>query len=304
MGDRLTHLLVLAVVAAGGLLGLQARINGELGARLHSAVDAALLSFGVGTTLLLVVVAIGHRDGVRRLRATTVRWWWWLGGLAGAALVASTAEGVPQVGVALVSVCIVAGTAVGALVVDGAGLGPGGRRAVDGLRLGGAVLAVGAVALGAVGDDGSAVRPALLLVLFASGAASALQQAANGQLRRVSASASVAALASFLGGTLALVVIAGARGDLAGRSLPGEWWLYLGGLLGAIYIALAAASVQPLGVLRLSLATVAGQLLGGVILDLVWPAPGIELKVTTVIGAALTLVAVGVVGARRTSVQP
>jgi transporter family-2 protein len=300
--DRLARVLLLAIVAAGALLGLQGRINGELGLRLHSAIAAATVSFTVGTLVLAAVVVARHRPGVGRLRRARVTWWWWLGGLAGAAVVASTAEGVPEIGVALVSVCIVAGTAVGALAVDHAGLGPGGRQHITAYRFAGAVLAVAAVGLGAAGDARAAVRPALFAVLFAAGAASAWQQAANGQVRRVSASVAVASLVSFAGGTVALVVVAALRGDLSPASWPTTWWLYVGGLLGAIYIALAAASVSRLGVLRLSLATVAGQLAGAVVLDVVWPAPGTSLHATTVAGAVLTLVAVAVSGARRAAV--
>ncbi len=299
MAEAPSRLLLAAVVVAGGLLGLQGRINGELGLRLHSSLDAALVSFAVGTVLLAAVVAGAHRRGLRRLVRQRTRWWWWLGGLAGASVVAGTAAGVPEIGVALVSVCIVAGTVVGGLGVDEAGLGPGGRQRVSRTRVAGAVLAIVAVGLGALGDRHVVVRPALFVALFAAGAASAFQQAANGQLRRVAGSTPVAALVSFTGGTLALVGAAAAAGDLAGRSWPTQWWLYIGGVLGAGYIALAAASVHRLGVLRLSLATVAGQLVGAVVLDLAWPAPGIELRAMTVVGAVLTLAAVAVTGIGR-----
>jgi transporter family-2 protein len=301
--DGSALLLLAAVVLAGALLGLQGRINGELGHRLGSAVAAALVSFAVGSVLFVVLVAARHRSALARLRRDRGRWWWWLGGLAGAAVVASTADGVPRRGAGLVPVRIVAGTAVGALAVDELGLGPGGRQHLSTTRLAGAVLAVAAVALGALGDRHAAVRPELFAVLFLAGAASAWQQAANGQLRRTAASVPVASLVSFAGGTLALLVLTALRDDLSAGRWPPQWWLYVGGVLGALYIALAAASVSRLGVLRLSLATVAGQLLGAVLLDVVWPAPGTRLHVLTVVGAVLTLVAVAVSGVRRTSVH-
>jgi len=90
-----------------------------------------------------------------------------------------------------------------------------------------------------------------------------------------------------------------AAGDFAGVRWPHVWWLYVGGALGAVYIALAAVAVAELGVLRLSLATVAGQLVAAVVLDVVWPSPGITLRYQTVVGAALTLVAVAVTGIGR-----
>jgi transporter family-2 protein len=234
-----------------------------------------------------------------------ITWWWWLGGLAGAAVVASTAQGVPEIGVALVTVCVVAGTTVGALGVDRLGLGPGGRHHATAMRVLGAVLAVVAVGLGVLGDRHAVVRPALFAALFLAGTASAFQQAANGQVRRVAHSTAVASLVSFTGGTIALLLTSLVRGDLSGVSWPGEWWLYIGGGLGAIYIALAATAVGEVGVLRLSLATVAGQLVAAVVLDLAWPAPGIHLRVQTVIGAVLTLVAVAVTGlGRRAATVP
>jgi bacterial/archaeal transporter family-2 protein len=52
-------------------------------------------------------------------------------------------------------------------------------------------------------------------------------------------------------------------------------------------------------VVRLSLATVAGQLVAAVVLDVAWPAQGITLHAQTVVGAALTLVAVAVTGLGR-----
>jgi len=278
---------------------LQGRINGALGGRLHSAIAAATVSFVVGTALLTVFVATRQRQVLLSLRRRDLAWWWWLGGLAGAAVVASTAQGVPEIGVALVTVCVVAGTTVGALFVDQIGLGPSGRQRATVMRMCGAVLAVGAVALGVLGDRHAVVRPALFVALFVAGAASAFQQAANGQVRRVSHSTAVASLVSFTGGTVALVVTSVVRGDLGGVDWPGEWWLYIGGLLGAIYIALAATAVGEVGVLRLSLATVAGQLVAAVVLDVVWPAPGIQLRVQTVIGAVLTLAAVAVTGVGR-----
>lgn len=294
-------LLLLAVVASGGLLGVQARVNGELGARVHSALDAATVSFLGGTLILLViVVAVARRRaGVARLRNATTRWWWWLGGLGGAAVVSGTAQGVPQIGVALVSVCIVAGTAAGALLVDNLGLGPGGRQAPTLWRVAGSLMAVAAVALGAAGDDRSVVRPALFALLFGAGAASAVQQAANGRIRGAAMDATVAALVSFAGGTIVLAVITSGTGQIFGRNWPHEWWLYLGGLAGVVYIVLAAAVVHRLGVLTVSLATVAGQLVAAVCLDAFWPAPGTSLQAATVLGALLTVVAVGVAAAGR-----
>lgn len=294
-------LLLAAVVGCGGLLGLQARVNGELSGRLHSALAAATVSFLGG--LVVLVAAVGafrrHRTALRRARAEPTRWWWWLfGGLGGAGVVSATAEGVPRVGVALVTVCVVAGIAVGALAVDEAGLGPGGRQPVTTLRLSGALLAVGAVALGAIGAHTHRASAWLFALVFAAGALSALQPAANGRLRAAAQSAWFAGLVSFAVGTAALLAAVLVRGDFAGRHWPGTWWLYTGGPDGVVFIVVTAAVVHRLGVLAVSLATVAGQLAAAVVLDAAWPTAGTTLRPLTVVGAALTFVAVAVVGRR------
>ena len=60
------------------------------------------------------------------------------------------------------------------------------------------------------------------------------------------------------------------RGRPSGR-FPTEPWLYVGGPIGIVFIALAAAIVRFTGVLLLGLATIAGQIVGAVLLDLVLP---------------------------------
>jgi uncharacterized membrane protein YdcZ (DUF606 family) len=54
--------------------------------------------------------------------------------------------------------------------------------------------------------------------------------------------------------------------------------------------------VRSLGVLRLMLVIVAGQSAGALLVDLAWPAGGESVTPGTVVGVALTLVAVAVSG--------
>ncbi len=156
-------------------------------------------------------------------------------------------------------------------------------------RLIGASLAVGGLLVGTLGRHGH-VRPLLLAIVGAAGFASAFQQAANGHLGRASGEPLVAASVSFLVGTLAL-----AAGVLAasphGLHWPGNPGLYLGGLGGAAYIALGAFTVARLGVLRLTLGTVAGQLAAGVAFDALLPTAS-GLTAGSVVAAVCSLAAV------------
>ncbi|MFD4207186.1 DMT family transporter [Micromonospora tulbaghiae] len=287
--------------ASGVMVAVQSRINGELGVRLADGIAAAVVSFGVGLLILLVLVPAtpGGRRGLAALRgalrAGTLRPWQCLGGVCGAFLVATQGLTIGALGVAVFTVAVVAGQSGSSLLVDRAGIGPAGRQPVTPNRLIGAVLTVLAVLL-AVGDRlGDPEALALALLPLAAGVGIAWQQAVNGRVRAVSGSAMTATLVNFTVGTAALLVTFAV--DLAVRGRPGgafpdEPWLYLGGPLGIVFIALAAALVRFTGVLLLGLATIAGQIVGAVLLDLLLPTAASHPGLDTLFGAALTMVAV------------
>jgi transporter family-2 protein len=262
---------------------------------MHSALGAATANFVIGLAILLAV-APARRAGFARLRRARTSPWWWLGGLGGALLVSSSAHAVPKIGVALVSVCLVAGTTLGALLTDAAGLGPSGRHHATGWRLAGTVVAIGAVGIGAIGESHRSLQPLVLILLVVAGAAAAVQQAANGQLRVAADDVVVASVISFVGGTLVLVLVTAAAGDLATMSWPTAGWLYLGGPLGVAYILIGATTVRIIGVLRFALGAVAGQLMSSVVIDATWPQSGTSLHAATVIGAVVTAIGVWLSG--------
>ncbi|MFF0718523.1 DMT family transporter [Micromonospora sp. NPDC003816] len=288
---------------AGVAVATQSRINGELGVRLDDGVAAALVSFGLGLLVLVVLgVATGNgRRGLTALRATLgtgrLRPWQCLGGVCGAFLVFTQSATVGTLGVAVFTVAVVAGQSGSSLVVDRAGVGPSGPQPVTLARLAGAVLTVAAVLL-AVGDrlaEPATIGLALLPLL--AGVGVAWQQAVNGRVREATRSTVTATLVNFAVGTAALLAVfavsLAVRGVPAG-DLPAEPWLYLGGPIGVTFIAVAAAVVRLTGVLLLGLATVAGQVVGAVLLDVLLPSAQTRPATSTVLGAALTLVAVAV----------
>jgi bacterial/archaeal transporter family-2 protein len=300
-GSTATTLALAAAVVSGAMVALQQRVNGQLGVDLHDALLAALVSFGTG--LVAVVLVVLARPAARRAMSalSQVPWWTKLGGLGGASLVAAGAAAAPEIGVALLTVGLVAGQTTGGLIVDRVGLAPGGSHLLTWPRLVGAALALLAVGLGALGDNARDADPLLLLAVVVAGVLIALQQALNGRVRLATGHAGVATLVNFVVGTTALVVVfalAVAVHGLPEGTWPGldRWYLYLGGPIGASFVAVAAVVVRRLGVLRLGLAVVAGQLVGAIAIDLVLPAAGTGIAVATAAGAALTLVAVVVSG--------
>lgn len=297
-------------VGIGVAVAVQARINGELGRRIGDGLVAALLSF-LGGLLLLALVAATRprmRRGLGRVAAAVrdrrLRPYELLGGVCGAFVVVCQGLTVATIGVAVFTVAVVAGQTASALLVDRAGVGPGGPQAVSGRRIAGAVLALVAVVL-AVSDRlgaSQALWPAALPALAGVGAA--WQQAVTGRVGEAArrdgparAGMLPAALVNFSVGAVTLALVTAVEVVMRGlpRPLPAQPLLYLGGLLGVLFIGAAAAIVPITGVLLLGLGAVAGQLVGAVLLDLFLSTGGDQLTATTLIGTALTLVAVAVI---------
>ena len=286
-------------VLCGTLIALQTRINGELGHRLGDGYLAALISFAGGLVVISLVVLTGraHRDGVRTVVAAVRQghqpWWVLGGGICGAALVLAQGITVATLGAALFTVAVVAGQTGSGLVVDRAGLGPASAMRLTVPRVLGAALTAVAVVV-AVSDRLAAGSLSWLLVLpLVAGLGLSFQSAVNGRVR-VLGTVSVAAFGNFVVGTATLAVAFVVHGLVTGwpTRFPSEPWLYLGGLIGLLYISVNAALVRYTGVLLLSLAAIAGQLAGALVLDTVFPVEGSGPSVVTVVGVALTLLAV------------
>jgi transporter family-2 protein len=288
---------LIAAVLSGALVAVQQRFNGELGGSLHDPLLAAVVSFGGGLVLMCALV-LRKLAVLPRLRAGP--WWTRLGGLGGATLVAVGAAAAPRIGVALLTVCMVSGTTVTALAVDNVGLGPGDRRPLTPARLAGAGLCLAAIVLSAT-EGLRGASAGLLGLVVAAGCLVSLQQALNGRVRAVTG-ATVATFVNFVVGTAALLgalAVQALAGHVDAVTWPTRPWLYLGGPIGCAFIAIASVSVGTLGVLRFGLATTAGQLFGGVLLDL-----NRGVSATTLAAVALTLGAVAVSGAHQRSAAP
>ncbi|MFI5801970.1 DMT family transporter [Streptomyces sp. NPDC051561] len=292
---------LLLAVFSGALISLQSRITGALAAGLGGdGFAAATISFGSGLLVLAIglVVARGARRGVGRVvadvRARRLRRWQVLGGFGGAAFVLTQGLTVGVLGVALFSVAIVAGQVAGGLLFDRMGLGPAGPQRPTRRRVLGAVLVLAAVGLSMADKLGGGLPYAALALPLIAGVCVSWQQAVNGHVRNASGSAYTGTFFNFAAGTGALVAILVLHTVFVGLPdrLPTEPYLYLGGLVGIVFISIAVATVQKLGVLLLGLCTITGQLAGSLALDLLLPHGGAEVTPATVAGIALALAAV------------
>jgi len=268
-------------VLIGVLTAVQARINGQLGVKLGDGLTAAVVSFGTGL-VILVVLSLALRVGrggfgrlVQGLRGRDIPIWMLCGGVAGALTVATQGLAIGIIGVSIFTVGIVAGQSMSGLVLDRIGVGPSGVVAVTPGRLAGGALSLVAVAVALTGGAIRTVPLWMLVLPLLVGVGIAWQQATNGRLRQHVGTPLTVTLVNFLGGTLVLVVVAAVHVAVVGlpRTFPHEAWYYIGGIVGVIYIFLAAAVVAHTGVLLLGLASVVGQVLTSMLLDLAWPTP-------------------------------
>ncbi len=291
-------------LAAGTAIPLQGRINGALGTRLDDGLAAAVVSFGTGLVLMIVItLALPRgRAGFRRI-APAVRERrfppvYLAAGAIGAFFVFSQSLTIGLLGVALFTVAAVMGQTLSGLLVDRIGLGPAGKRSATPMRIVGVLLTVASVLwavsprFGAAGEPSDWLVPVLLPVT--AGILMSFQQAMNGTASFHYGTPITATLVNFAAGGTVLLAAWLIKVALAGpgNPLPAEWWYYLGGPMGCLFIGLAALLVRSLGVLLTGLSMIGGQLIGSLILDLAFPAPGSDVVFATVAGTLLTLVAI------------
>ncbi|WP_104042861.1 DMT family transporter [Arthrobacter sp. ZGTC412] len=297
-------------VGAGLAIPLQGRINGALGARLNDGIAASVVSFSTGLVVMILISLLlprGRAGLAQILPAVRSRAFprvYVLAGGIGALFVFAQSFTVGILGVALFTVATVTGQTVSGLLVDRLGIGPAGRKPVTAIRVIGCLLTIAAVAWavsprftgssGGGSDGGPATLLLPLLLPVVAGFLMSFQQAMNGTATVHYGTPIAATLVNFVAGSMVLwtayaikVVIAG-----PGNSLPGEWWYYVGGPMGCVFIGLGALLVRSLGVLVTGLGMIAGQLLGSLALDVILPSPGTVVAPATVLGTMLTLAAI------------
>ena len=107
-------------------------------------------------------------------------------------------------------------------------------------------------------------------VVFVAGGLIATQAGVNSQLARTVGHPVLAATISFVVGTLALLLCSVAvSGAWAGRAAvaAAPWWIWTGGLLGAVFVVTTAWLAPVLGAATLLSVAIAGQMTFAMMLD-------------------------------------
>ena len=311
--SRRQLLAVAASVLAGALVALQSRINGEFGLAWGDGALAALISFSTGFVALSVAMAFNPkaRAGlgvvIAQLRSGELPWWAILGGVGGGFLVLTQGLSAGALGVALFTIAVVTGQSLGALIIDTRGLvGMPVVRLGLWRIVGVLVVIAGVVTAVEVNPAGLLASGWLFLLPLVAGVGTGFQQAVNGQVGSVAGSPLSATLINFGVGTTVLVVAFVVSLVFTGgpSGFPDTWWLWTGGLVGTIFIAIQVTTVRIIGVLGLGVSLVTGQLVGAILLDWVVPVATSDLQVATVVGAVITLVGAIVVTTTRRPHRP
>ena len=297
--------MILAALTAGILVAVQSRLNGELGLALKDGVGAALYSFTSGWILIAIFTALSRtgRAGVKRvavlLRSRQMPLWMVFGGAFGGFLVMTQGLAAGTLGIALFTVAVVAGQGISGILIDSRGWLGVEKRKLNSARVLGAVIVLTGVAM--VSENPSWDTVALLALPFIAGLGLGYQQAANGKIRITAESAIAATFINFAMGSGVLLIAKLVSLPFVGlpTSLPSEWWLYVGGFTGVVFIAIQVVVVSRIGVLGLGVLLGTGQLLGSLIIDLAFPLPGQVITLIHVVGVFVTLAGALLVNLRR-----
>ncbi|ERS41374.1 MULTISPECIES: DMT family transporter [Corynebacterium] len=293
-------LWILLGILAGLVLPIQTLVNTRLRASTGTPFSSSMISFAVGTvTLLIVAIAVtGGNYGIAQ--AFNEPLWIWFGGLLGVVALTGNILLFPHLGAVQTVVLPIAGQVIMGLIVDHFGLFESPQSSLTAVRAIGAIIVlIGVIAVVATpsaatsSEDSATALWLWRLAGFIFGCFTASQSAINGHLGQVTGSPVSAALVSFAVGVTALVIV-----NIVLRwrprierpeGKPNPWWMWIGGVLGALFIFGNAALVPQIGTGLTVVAGLLGSMLGSLIIDRVSGAP---IKSRQVLGIALLLTGV------------
>lgn len=114
------------------------------------------------------------------------------------------------------------------------------------------------------------MRPLIMLTALVAGALMPVQAGVNARLREYLGEPLMASLVSFAVGTVALLLFIGVTRTpwpTLSAAAAAPWWTWLGGTLGAFFVAVTVILAFKLGATGLMAWIIAGQLIASVLLD-------------------------------------
>ena len=276
------------------------------------SLEAALVSFSTGLLFVSGIALVrqdvraGFRQIFTAINLNKMPAWTITAGVLGASFVAMQTYVVPIAGVALFTVASLAGQTAISLWVDKSALSGGTKTLITKRRVVAAIITVLAVVLSAWDRfELSNFSIIALGLAFFAGSWVGVQRALNGRINSHSNKSFATSWLNFITGTSFLLLLLLIRSLFTDHSIlnfqTAPLWMFLGGSIGVIYIALSSHIVQQLGVLEFTLFSVGGMLIGSLLIDLLLPTPGTVISPFLIAGIALTYLGVVVNGQSRLS---
>jgi transporter family-2 protein len=287
----------------GSFMAVQARVNSGLGQEIGSGILAALVSFSIGLLIISIATFASSKNRsallstLFKFKDSSIPVWLSIAGMLGGIYVIMQGVVAGLIGIALFSIGVVAGSALSALLLDGNGLLGLTKRKIGLSRLAGTALAF--LGLVVASDIANYSFTPLILLPFAAGIGIGFQQAMNGLFGTLAQSAVIPTFFNFIAGTifiaLALLVV-------EGFSVPASWptnpLLYLGGVVGVIFIFMQVVVLPKIGALSMGIAMLVGQLSGSFLLDLLVPIANRAVTMSTLLGIVLAMLGAALVARR------
>lgn len=297
MNKASVPLFMIATVLAGMLSPMQSAVNGQLGHFLGDGNACAVISFASGLVVMFFIIIA--RKSTREqfasipslIKSRKIPLWNWFAGLCGAMVVFSEGASAKDLGVATFQTALISALILSGLLCDRFGIGVKEKKPFTLQRISGAILAIIATVFVVMPQWQSPHLLVLAILPFLAGLLAGWQPAGNSAVGEATGSMLVSITWNFIVGFTVLTIALVIRMALGYVSfeLPTQWWMYLGGPLGLMSIALMAILVRGIGLLLLGVASTAGQLLGSVLIDLAIPALGNTVYTLTIIGTLFAL---------------
>lgn len=274
-------------IAIGIIVSFQTAVNSRLRHFIGSPYQASFVSFTIGTLFLgAMTLTSQHTLLVAPNLIASQPWWLWIGGLLGVIFLTANILLFPHIGAVQTAIMPILGQVVMGSIIDNFGWFHADRQPLTLTKIMGLLLALAGILITValpdllrrrehrqLATEKTAGNPLIwrLIGVF-TGALGATQTTINGRLGLVLHSAVHAAFISFLIGTIGLLIIVlivnhGLKEVRRATGHGKPWWLWIGGVLGAIFVLGNAYLAPIIGTGQTVVFALLGQITGGLLVD-------------------------------------
>ena len=277
--------IILGFLAGVGL-PIQTSVNTRLRKKVGSPYNASLVSFVVALLFLSALLLItGQGLHIPLAQLLNEPAWIWIGGICGLVFLTGNILLFSKLGGVQTVVLPVLGQILMGLIIDNFGLFYSQKTPLSVFRIAGAVMVILGVVLVSMAKENKTASEKLqksesttlwiwrAFGIFA-GMLSATQIAVNGYLGKVVGSPIKASAISFTVGIIFLAIICivlhfknGKSESFKNESAKNPWWMWIGGILGGLYILANVYLSRIVGTGMIVIILLIGSTTGGILVD-------------------------------------